>query len=73
MKTSEFDSDRTWKIEISSTAEIMASCQLIHTGSFYSRGSRGHLRTRTSTIGNRTGTRTSCRGLFYSTIELQNI
>ena len=40
MKTSEFDSDRTWKIEISSPAEIMASCQLIHTGSFYSRGTQ---------------------------------
>jgi len=40
MQTSEFDSDRTWKIEISSPAEIMACCQLIHTGPFYSRGSQ---------------------------------
>ena len=32
MRTSEFDSDRTWKIELSSPAEIMANCHLIHTG-----------------------------------------
>ena len=32
MKTSEFESDRTWNIEASSPAEIMASCELIHTG-----------------------------------------
>ena len=32
MKTSEFEPDRTWNIEASSPAEIMASCELIHTG-----------------------------------------
>ena len=32
MKTSEFESDRTWNIEASSPADIMASCELIHTG-----------------------------------------